>query len=69
MPDDLPWSAPAGPGWPPRCSAAQAGHAGHRVRDGAASGAPARAAQRADGPVLLDNGQHILIGAYTERWR
>jgi thioredoxin reductase len=41
-------------------AAGEAGH-GHAVRDGAQPGAAARAAWRRHG---LDNGQHILIGAY-----
>ena len=61
-----------GAGWGGMAAAVQAAQAGHAVtvfEAGRAPGGRARAvaAQRADGtPVLLDNGQHILIGAYTE---
>ena len=60
-----------GAGWGGMAAAVQAAQAGHAVtvfEAGRAPGGRARAvaAQRADGtPVLLDNGQHILIGAYT----
>ena len=49
--------------------AAQAGHAVTVFEAGRTLGGRARAvaARRADGtPLLLDNGQHILIGAYAE---
>lgn len=61
-----------GAGWAGMAAAVHAAQAGHAVSVFEASrtlGGRARAvtAQRADGaPLLLDNGQHILIGAYAE---
>ncbi|MBS0507333.1 MAG: FAD-dependent oxidoreductase [Proteobacteria bacterium] len=61
-----------GAGWGGMAAAVQAAQAGHAVtvfEAGRALGGRARAvaARRADGtPVQLDNGQHILIGAYAE---
>lgn len=61
-----------GAGWGGMAAAVQAAQAGHAVTVLEASrtlGGRARAvaAQQADGqPLLLDNGQHILIGAYAE---
>ncbi len=61
-----------GAGWAGMAAAVTAAQAGHRVTVFEASrqlGGRARAvaAQRSDGaPITLDNGQHILIGAYAE---
>ncbi|WP_404299928.1 hydroxysqualene dehydroxylase HpnE [Alicycliphilus denitrificans] len=61
-----------GAGWGGMAAAVQAAQAGHAVtvfEAGRTLGGRARAvaAQRADGSaVTLDNGQHILIGAYAE---
>lgn len=64
--------AVVGAGWAGMAAAVQAAQAGHAVtvfEAGRQPGGRARAmvGHRADGtPVPLDNGQHILIGAYAE---
>lgn len=64
--------AVVGAGWAGMAAAVEAADAGHAVTVFEAArtlGGRARAlpAQRPDGlPLTLDNGQHILIGAYTE---
>jgi hydroxysqualene dehydroxylase len=56
-----PWSAPAGPASPRRCGR-KAGHEVELFEMAAHCGGRARTV-RVDG-LPLDNGQHILIGAY-----
>ncbi len=67
--------AVVGAGWAGLAAAVEATRAGHRVtvyETARTLGGRARAVEAAlpDGrPVTLDNGQHILIGAYTESLR
>ncbi len=67
--------AVVGAGWAGLAAAVEATRAGHRVavyETARSLGGRARAVEAAlpDGrPVTLDNGQHILIGAYTESLR
>ena len=61
-------SAPAGPAWPPPSRPRARGHARHAVREAPQLGGRARDVVGRDG-AALDNGQHILIGAYRETLR
>lgn len=64
-----------GAGWAGMAAAVQATRAGHQVQVFEASRAVGGRARSVEGslpdgtPVQLDNGQHILIGAYTETLR
>ena len=66
--------AVVGAGWAGCAAAVEAVRLGHAVTFFEASRAPGGRARRVDGllqtePVSLDNGQHILIGAYSETLR
>ena len=66
--------AVVGAGWAGCAAAVEATRLGHAVTLFEASRTPGGRARRVDGllqgqPVLLDNGQHILIGAYSETLR
>ncbi|MFC4299808.1 hydroxysqualene dehydroxylase HpnE [Castellaniella hirudinis] len=61
--------AVVGAGWAGLAAAARLRQAGHAVRVFEAAAAPGGRARRVDHPGLglaIDNGQHILLGAYTE---
>ncbi len=60
--------AVVGAGWAGLAAATRLRQAGHSVRVYEAAAAPGGRARRVDHPGLglsIDNGQHILLGAYT----
>ena len=61
-------SAPAGPAWPPRCRPRRPATRSRCSRWRRTPGGRARSV-RQDESLALDNGQHILIGAYVETLR
>lgn len=58
-----------GGGWAGLAAAVEAVQRGHRVTLFEMAPQLGGRARSVDGPVVLDNGQHILIGAYTETLR
>ena len=61
--------AVVGGGWAGLAAAVEAVQRGHRVTLFEMAPQLGGRARSVDGPVVLDNGQHILIGAYTETLR